>query len=187
MRVRAATVPLTLAPPVAPGRNLVDILAIDPGIQSMGWARVIRGQITSGTRRLRQEGEFEAGHFWWGRALLTYRRWLTKALQEPTDELWIEHPSIPSPERFQMHATGRICTLYCFAEAILDELNSAGRGICWRGDTRRQAVFKLCCGDGNAKKPAILEAAKIWGYAPKSQDEAMAIGLLHYARAQPNL
>lgn len=147
------------------------ILAIDLGTKT-GWAiHQEDGTITSGVESFKP-GRFEGG----GMRYLRFKRWLNeiKGSIDGIEAVYFEeirrHLGVDAA-----HAYGGFMahlTAWC------EHHNIPYQGVPV-GTIKRHAT-----GKGNADKQAMIEAAKMLGYKPGTDDEADALHLLHYALTQ---
>jgi hypothetical protein len=153
-------------PPLAePGRT---ILALDLGTTT-GWAiRGFDGLITSGTVSFKP-GRYDGG----GMRYLRFTNWLTEIdrLSGPIATIWYEevrnHKGVDASHVYG----GLMATLTVWAEL---------RGIPYAG-TPVGTIKRHAAGKGNAKKQAMIDAARARGFSPADDNEADAIAILHWA------
>ncbi len=143
------------------------VLAIDPGM-ALGWAlRTPDGHVTHGTLDLRSR-RFEGG----GMRYLRFRQWLTeiKSAAETLEAIYFEevraHRGVDAAHVYG----GLVATLTAWCEH--HDVPYAGVPVgTWKRDLT---------GKGNADKAAVMAAVRALGYAPETQDEADALGVLHH-------
>jgi Holliday junction resolvasome RuvABC endonuclease subunit len=141
------------------------ILALDLGTTT-GWAlRAHDGLITSGTVSFKP-GRFDGG----GMRYLRFTNWLTEIdqLSGPIEAIWFEevrnHKAVDASHVYG----GLMATLTAWAEL---------RGIPYAG-TPVGTIKRHATGKGNAKKEAMVAAARARGFSPADDNEADAIAIL---------
>jgi Holliday junction resolvasome RuvABC endonuclease subunit len=139
------------------------ILALDLGTKT-GWACGTSHVKDSGTENFAQ-GKFAGG----GMRFLAFERWLDK---------WVEGDGVTEVvfEAVRRHIGTDAAHIYGGLLAILTKWCEA-RGIPYQG-IPVQTIKKHATGKGNAKKDAMMEAVRRWGFSPKDDNEADAIALL---------
>ncbi len=143
------------------------VLALDPGM-SLGWAlRTPDGHVTHGTLDLRSR-RFEGG----GMRYLRFRQWLTeiKCAAETLKAIFFEeiraHRGVDAAHVYG----GLVATLTAWCEH--HGIPYAGVPVgTWKRDLT---------GKGNANKAVVMAAVQALSYAPETQDEADALGVLHH-------
>ena len=144
------------------------VLALDLGT-STGWAiRGHDGLITSGTVSLRP-GRFDGG----GMRYLRFTNWLTELdqLSGPIASIWYEEVRRHAGTDASHIYGGLMATLTAWAEL---------RGVPYQGvpvGTWKRRV----CGKGNAGKQDVIECMRGRGFRPADDNEADALGILHWA------
>ena len=140
------------------------VLALDIGTAT-GWAILRDGQISSGSVNFRSS-RFEGG----GMRFLKFRQWLTETKHQAGgfERIAFEevrrHAGIDAAHCYG----GFLATLTAWAEHHRIPYQGVPVGT-WK---------KALTGKGNASKGDVLAAVKSEGYAPASEDEADAIGIV---------
>ena len=144
------------------------ILALDLGTQT-GWAlQSHNGIITSGTQSFKPQ-RFEGG----GMRFLRFQRWLEeiKGTNETIEELIFEevrsHKGVDASHIYG----GWLSILGAWCEA--NQIPFKGVPVA--------TIKKFATGNGNANKPAMINAMIARGYSPADDNEADALALLHWA------
>ncbi|MFV1850143.1 MAG: crossover junction endodeoxyribonuclease RuvC [Thalassospira sp.] len=147
------------------------ILSLDLGTTT-GWASIIGSKpIDSGSKNF-SAGRFEGG----GMRYLKFRRWLQEILymHGQLDAVYFEevrrHTGTDAA-----HVYGGLLahlTAWCEENKIAYEGVPVG------------TIKKHATGKGNAKKDAMIAAARKRGHSPKDDNEADAIALLYWAKEQ---
>jgi Holliday junction resolvasome RuvABC endonuclease subunit len=147
------------------------ILALDLGTAT-GWAlRTADGRVTSGTQSFKPS-RYEGG----GMRFLRFRRWLTetKAAADGIAEVYFEevrrHAGVDAAHAYG----GFLATLTAWCEHHQIPYSGVPVG----------AIKKHATGKGNADKAAMVAAAQARGFTPADDNEADALALLEWARAQ---
>lgn len=140
------------------------ILALDLGTTT-GYAVGDGKRATTGVLKLKP-GRFEGG----GMRFVRFRRHLDEvasahALSEVVFEEVRHHSAVDAAHVYG----GLMATLTAWCE---------DRKLPYEG-VPVGTIKKFATGHGNAKKEAMIEAAKSWGYSPADDNEADAICLLH--------
>lgn len=144
------------------------ILALDLGTTT-GWAlRGAGGLVTSGTVSLKPK-RFEGG----GMRYLRFTGWLDEiqSLAGPIAAIWFEEVRRHAGTDAAHVYGGLMGTLTAWAEL---------RGIPYEG-VPVGTIKRHATGKGNANKDAMIAAAVAHGYAPKDDNEADALAILHWA------
>lgn len=145
------------------------ILALDLGTKT-GWAAGLTHVTSSGTQNFAQ-GKFAGG----GMRFLAFERWLdTWAEGDGLIEVWFEE--------VRRHIGTDAAHIYGGLLAVLTKWCEQ-RGIPYQG-VPVGTIKKHATGRGNAKKPEMIAAAVAAGFAPKDDNEADALALWAYQRAQ---
>jgi Holliday junction resolvasome RuvABC endonuclease subunit len=148
------------------------VLALDLGTQT-GWSLLSNGIITSGTLTFKND-RYQGG----GMRYLRFCRWLDdlKTLAGSLTEVYFEevrrHLGIDAAHVYG----GFLATLtaWCERESIPYQGVSVG------------TIKHHVTGKGNASKQEVLDSLKAKGYKPQDNNEADAIALLEWVRAQQN-
>lgn len=162
----APVVPVTAAGSGSVGA----MLALDLGTTT-GWAiRGSDGLITSGTVSFRPS-RYDGG----GMRYLRFTNWLTELdqLSGPIAAIWFEEVRRHVGTDAAHVYGGLMATLTAWAEL---------RGVPYQGvpvGTWKRSV----CRKGNANKAAVIAAMKSRGFNPSDDNEADALGILHWAIA----
>ena len=138
------------------------VLALDPGTHC-GWAvRHIDGRIAHGTAHFAKEtGE---GYRW-----LRFTNWLNDwSRTQPVSALYFEHIDFAKGPEAPV--------IYGFQAMIT-----------WWGERNRvpyddfgpKQIKKFATGTGNATKAEMMQAVRLWGFAPKDHNAADALAILH--------
>lgn len=151
--------------------QLVSIVSLDLGTNT-GWAVAAAGGATlSGSESFRP-GRFEGG----GMRYLRFRRWLTelKATVSPIEAVYFEevrrHAGVDAAHAYG----GFLATLTAWCEH--HQIPYQGVPV---GTIKRHAT-----GKGNADKATVMAAIRAQGFRPVDDNEADALALLAWARAQ---
>jgi Holliday junction resolvasome RuvABC endonuclease subunit len=144
------------------------ILALDLGTTT-GWAlRDRSGHITSGAVCFRPQ-RFEGG----GMRFLRFRRWIAEIQQSVSEIQFLyfeevrRHAGVDAAHAYG----GFLATLTAWCEH---------HGIPYAG-VPVGTIKKHATGRGNARKDAMLAAARARGHSPADDNEADALALLHWA------
>ncbi|WP_131111605.1 crossover junction endodeoxyribonuclease RuvC [Sulfuricystis thermophila] len=144
------------------------ILALDLGTTT-GWAlRDGSGHITSGAVCFRPQ-RFEGG----GMRFLRFRRWIAEIQQSVSEIQFLyfeevrRHAGVDAAHAYG----GFLATLTAWCEH---------HGIPYQG-VPVGTIKKHATGRGNARKDAMLAAARARGHTPADDNEADALALLHWA------
>lgn len=138
------------------------IVALDISLNT-GWATGAGGQIAFGTRIFSGSAGDDA------RVGRRFREWVNEFLdQQKPQTVVIERPF------FRGDSTWLLVGMAWEAHRAAEE-----RGIP-RFDYQPSTIKKFLAGDGRAKKPQMVQAARMRGYNVTNDHEADAIGLLLY-------
>lgn len=144
------------------------VLGLDLGTLT-GWAlRSSAGVISSGTESFRpKSSEGYGGRF------MRFRRFLSHLKGEGAIDLVIY-------EDVKHHGPGQVYAAHVYGglEAFVCAW-CEHRSIAYRKVGVAQ-IKKFWTGKGNARKPAMIEAAKVRGFSPADDNEADALAVLHY-------
>jgi Holliday junction resolvasome RuvABC endonuclease subunit len=144
----------------------MSLLALDLGT-NMGYAINSNGVTMSGSVNFKP-GKFDGG----GIRFLKFRRWLDQIhAASPITEVCYEavraHTAIDAAHIYG--ALMGVLQVWC------EEYNVPYSGVAV------STIKKFAAGKGNASKDEVIAAVKrLWGFDPKSSDEADAIALLHF-------
>ena len=138
------------------------ILALDLGTTT-GWASASEGGIQSGVQSFKND-RFSGG----GMRYLKFERWLN-SLVEPDQVIF---------EEVRRHRGTDAAHVYGGLMAVLTKWCES-REIPYQG-VPVGTIKKSFTGNGNASKQMMITECEKRGYKPKDDNEADAIGLLHY-------
>ena len=155
-------------PPSGQLHTTPTILALDLGTTT-GWAlRAPGGLITSGTVSFRPS-RYDGG----GMRYLRFTNWLTELdrLSGPIAAIWYEEVRRHAGTDASHIYGGLMATLTSWAEL---------RGVPYQG-VPVGTIKRFATGKGNAKKDAMIAAARDRGFSPADDNEADAIAILLWA------
>lgn len=143
------------------------VLALDLGTQT-GWALSGPDRITSGSQSFKLRGTDGAGM-----RFLRFKRWLSDLNLSVGDigEVYFEEVRNHNGVEAAHVYGGFMAHLTAWCEVHNIPYQGVGVGT----------IKKAATGKGNAKKDAMIHAAKAVGFAPTDDNEADAIHLLRYA------
>ena len=143
------------------------ILALDLGTTT-GWAMRHSGGTVSGAQSFKP-GRFDGG----GMRYLRFTRWLDEMATHGLAGVWFEEVRRHAGTDAAHAYGGFMATLTAWCEL---------RGIPYEG-VPVGTIKKHATGKGNANKDAMIAAAVARGFAPKDDNEADALALLHFVEA----
>lgn len=147
---------------------MTNILALDLGTTT-GWALRCGGMVTSGTASFKP-GRYEGG----GMRYLRFTRWLDEMAFEGLSGVWFEEVRRHAGTDAAHVYGGLMATLTAWCEL---------RGIPYEG-VPVGTIKRHATGKGNANKDAMIAAAIARGFAPKDDNEADALALLHLVQTE---
>jgi Holliday junction resolvasome RuvABC endonuclease subunit len=143
----------------------MNTLALDLG-SATGYAIYENDKILSGVRKLQHDRHAS------GVRALDFCRWLTQMIKEHS----ISHVYF---ERVYAHSGIEAAHLYGYfmhtLAALCEEMKIKCTGL------PVGAIKKFMTGKGNATKEEMMEAARLRGFNPQTDDEADALGILFLA------
>jgi Holliday junction resolvasome RuvABC endonuclease subunit len=146
------------------------ILALDLAMTTGFAIRRADGRVESGALKFHPRKGEGSGQRW-----LKFRHWLVETKNcHAIDEVYFEDCVIRSgPGQTQTARVygGFVATLEAFCEHHQMPYHPVGIGT-WK---------KHFTGAGNAQKDRTIEVCKMLGYKPRDDNEADALGILHYA------
>jgi Holliday junction resolvasome RuvABC endonuclease subunit len=140
------------------------VLSLDLATQT-GWAYSSAGLVTSGSEGFHLKKKDGSGV-----RFLKFRSWLR-------DQIEIVKPELVVFEEVMRWSSGAAAKCYCGLLAIL-LTECEAKGISYKG-VHVGTIKKSATSKGNATKDEMIQAAVALGYAPKDDNEADAIHLLH--------
>lgn len=120
--------------------------------------------------------QFVGGHN--GRCLFEFRVWLISMIEFYEPQL-VVFEEVMTFNKTQPAVAARLHGLAGMTEAVIEEMNGGGKTIRCRS-ANPSTVKRFWTGKGNARKPVMVERARVCGFPVLDDNAADAVAIWHY-------